>query len=166
MEMRWLAVAGAVFAADQATKFVAAENLLGRTITVIPGFFDLVLVHNTGAAFGFLNEAGGWQNVFFVAVAVVVSAVLVYLLGRMDRGDRITAWALSLILGGALGNLVDRLRLGYVIDFVDWYYRGWHWPAFNIADAAITVGAALLVLDALAIGKSRDGPDRGNGNRE
>jgi signal peptidase II len=154
MELRWLAVAGAVFAADQATKVVAAENLPGRTITVIPGFFDLVLVHNTGAAFGFLNEAGGWQNVFFVAVAVVVSAVLVYLLGRMDRGDRITAWALSLILGGALGNLVDRLRLGYVIDFVDWYYRGWHWPAFNVADAAITIGAALLVLDALRGGRS------------
>jgi signal peptidase II len=72
----------------------------------------------------------------------------------MDRGDRITAWALSLILGGALGNLVDRLRLGYVIDFVDWYYRGWHWPAFNVADAAITIGAALLVLDALRGGRS------------
>jgi signal peptidase II len=163
--LRWLSLAALVIVADQLTKWLAVAKLSVRTVTVVPGFFDLVLVRNTGAAFGFLNDAGGWQNVFFVGVAALVSTVLVIMLRRLRPGDRVAAWALSLILGGALGNLIDRLRLGYVIDFVDWYYGRWHWPAFNVADAAITVGAALLVLDALANGRSLDRPGRGNGDR-
>lgn len=143
----WPLIVAVVLIADQVTKWLAVNHLTGRTLTVIPGFFDLVLVHNTGAAFGFLNNAGGWQNVFFIAVAVVVSLVLVVMLRRLGPEDRITGWALALILGGALGNLIDRLRSGYVIDFVDWYVGRWHWPAFNVADAAITIGAALLLLD-------------------
>lgn len=165
MPFRWLVIAGLVVAADQATKWLAVRNFTGRTFTVIPHFFDLVLVHNTGAAFGFLNDAGGWQNVFFVAVAIVVSLVLVFMLRRLGAEDGVSGWALALILGGALGNLIDRLRLGYVIDFVDWYYGRWHWPAFNVADAAITIGALLLVLDAFrGTGRSRSGIRRTGGD--
>lgn len=148
MSYRWVLLVGLVVVADQLTKWLAVTELAGRTVTVIPRYFDFVLVHNTGAAFGFLSNAGGWQNVFFIVVAVLVSMMLVFMLRRLGPGERITGWALALILGGAMGNLVDRLRLGHVIDFVDWYYGRWHWPAFNIADAAITIGAALLVWDA------------------
>ncbi len=114
-------------------------------------FFDLVVVHNTGAAFGFLSQAGGWQNVFFVAVAIVISTVILVMTYRLGAKDRLLAVALMLVLGGALGNLVDRLRFGYVVDFLDVYYQAWHWPAFNVADSAITIGALLLILDAFGV---------------
>lgn len=156
MRRRWLLIASSVVVCDQITKWLAVRNLTGRSLTVIPSFFDLVLVHNTGAAFGFLNDAGGWQNVFFVVVAALVSLVLVFMLGRVGSDDKVSGWALALILGGAIGNVIDRLWLGYVIDFVDWYVGRWHWPAFNIADAAITVGAALLVLEAVGVRDRRN----------
>jgi signal peptidase II len=121
---------------------------------VIP-FFNLTLLHNTGAAFSFLSEAGGWQRWFFALVALIISAVILLWLKRLPRDKVWLAVALALVLGGALGNVWDRITLGYVIDFLDIYYQGWHWPAFNIADSAISVGAAMLIIDSLR-GERRD----------
>jgi signal peptidase II len=112
-------------------------------------FLNLVLVHNTGAAFGFLGSAGGWQNALFIVVAVGASAFILWMLSRLQAAEKMLAVALMLVLGGALGNLADRLFHGHVIDFIDVYYNSWHWPAFNVADSAITIGAVLLVFDAL-----------------
>ncbi len=151
MMLRFLWLAAAVFILDQATKWLAVTYIGPRGIINVLPFFDLVLVHNTGAAFGFLSQAGGWQNLFFVAVAIVISSVILVMAYRLGAKDKLLAFALMLVLGGALGNLVDRLRLGYVIDFLDVYYGAWHWPAFNVADSAITVGALLLILDAFGV---------------
>ncbi len=149
----FLWVAAVVFALDQLTKFIATDYLM-RTgeISLMP-FLNLVLVHNTGAAFGFLSSAGGWQNIFFIIVAATAGVFILWMISRLDSKDRLLAIALMLILGGALGNLADRLIHGYVIDFVDIYYGAWHWPAFNVADSAITVGAMLLMADALGLGR-------------
>lgn len=126
--------------------------LLGRPpVVVVPGFFDFSLVYNTGAAFGLLNEGGGWQNGFFIVVAVAVSVFILVSLYRLNKSELQTAMAFALILGGALGNIIDRIRHGYVIDFIHWFYGDWHWPTFNVADAAITIGAILLVLDVLGL---------------
>lgn len=149
MMWRYLWIAVAVFVCDQLTKFLAADHLLRQGEISLAPFLNLVLVHNTGAAFGFLSGAGGWQNIFFIVVAAGASAFILWMLWRLRAADRLLAVALMLVLGGALGNLADRLIHGYVIDFIDVYYRTWHWPAFNVADSAITVGAVLLVLDAL-----------------
>lgn len=113
----------------------------------LTSFFNLVLTYNAGAAFSFLSEAGGWQRWFFTAVAAVASCAILYLL-RKHAGEKLFCIALSLILGGALGNLWDRVTLGHVIDFLDFHVSGYHWPAFNVADSAITVGAILLVVDS------------------
>ncbi|MEK7696765.1 MAG: signal peptidase II [Pseudomonadota bacterium] len=146
----WIAVA--VLLLDQATKQLALARLaLHEPVALLP-FLDLTLVYNKGAAFGFLSSASGWQNVFFIVVALIACGVILYLLRRTR--DRLLAVALVLVLGGAIGNLVDRLIYGYVVDFVDVYYQNWHWPAFNVADSAITVGAILIALDAIGIGKS------------
>lgn len=145
----WLALALVVVLIDQLTKaFVLAGLVLYQPVPLIPGF-NLTLVYNPGAAFSFLSKASGWQRWFLSALAGVISIVLVVWLLRVPRGQTTLAAALALVLGGAVGNLIDRVRLGYVIDFVDMYYRSWHWPAFNVADAAITVGAGLLVLTSL-----------------
>jgi signal peptidase II len=145
----WIAVA--VLLLDQATKQLALARLaLHEPVALLP-FLDLTLVYNKGAAFGFLSSASGWQNVFFIVVALIACGVILYLL-RQTR-DRLLAVALVLVLGGAIGNLVDRLIYGYVVDFVDVYYQNWHWPAFNVADSAITVGAILIALDAIGIGR-------------
>ncbi|MEJ5211083.1 MAG: signal peptidase II, partial [Burkholderiales bacterium] len=114
----------------------------------VTAFFNLVLAHNTGAAFSLLAQAGGWQRLFFIAVALVATTVIVWLLHRHRHESRFCI-ALAGILGGALGNLIDRVRLGYVVDFLDFHAAGWHWPAFNVADMAITGGAVLLVWDSL-----------------
>jgi signal peptidase II len=144
----WLAAAGVIVAADQATKaLVQAALAPGERIPVIP-FADLVLVFNTGAAFSFLAGAGGWQRGFFIAVAVAAVALIVWLLAR-HAGERLFSAGLALILGGAIGNLWDRIQLGHVVDFVLLHAGGWHFPAFNVADSAITVGAGLLILDGL-----------------
>jgi len=136
---------------DQITKHIAVSALLGQAPMEITPFFNFVLVYNTGAAFGFLNSASGWQNLFFVTVAIGISVfILIYLRG-LGRKDIQVAIALLLVLGGALGNVTDRLMLGHVVDFVDLHYAGWHWPAFNVADSAIFIGAALLILDAFGI---------------
>jgi signal peptidase II len=144
----WLAISAAVIVLDLATKWaVSAAFQLGESRPVLP-FFNLVLAHNTGAAFSFLNDAGGWQRWLFTIVTVVVSVVLVVLLRRHER-NALLASAFALVLGGALGNLYDRVTLGYVVDFLDVHWAGWHFPAFNVADSAITLGVALLLWDGI-----------------
>jgi signal peptidase II len=143
----WLILSVLLFAADQASKYWVSHSLaLGQSIVVAP-FMNLVLVHNRGAAFSFLSQASGWQHVLFIAIAIAASLWIVYMLWKYPR-QRLFCAALSLILSGAVGNLVDRLLWGAVIDFLDFHYRGYHWPAFNVADSAITCGALLLVLDS------------------
>lgn len=141
----WLALAGAVIALDQLTKaWVMAVFRLGDGLA-LTGFFNLVFVLNSGAAFSFLAGAGGWQKWFFVVLGLGVSVWLTAML-RQEAGDRLLAPALALILGGALGNVIDRLRFDAVVDFLDFHWAGWHFPAFNVADSAITVGVALMLL--------------------
>ena len=153
--LRYLWIAAAVIVLDQASKFVALRYLARHAEVELLPFLNLTLTFNSGAAFGFLNDAGGWQNVFFVTVAIVTSIVIVSWLRRLLPTERLLAVALSLVLGGALGNLADRLMHGYVVDFIDVVFGSWHFWTFNIADAAISIGAALLVFDATGIGKSR-----------
>ena len=143
----WLALSAAVVAADLASKaWVSRVFTPGDVLEVTP-FFNLVLTHNTGAAFSFLAGAGGWQRWFFTAIAVAISAGIVVLLPR-QRDPWLSA-ALALVLGGALGNLYDRLTLGRVVDFIQIHAGGYYWPAFNVADSAITVGVVLLAWDSL-----------------
>ncbi len=150
-----LGLALLVLAVDQATKLWAAGTLdYGMPVTVLP-FFNLTLVHNTGAAFSFLADAGGWQRIFFIVVSGVVSLVLVAWLWRLPRDARLLGIALALVLGGAVGNLVDRVAYGYVIDFLDFHATGWHWPAFNVADSAISCGVVLLLADGLFGSRAR-----------
>ena len=150
-----LGLALLVLAVDQATKLWAAGTLdYGMPVTVLP-FFNLTLVHNTGAAFSFLADAGGWQRIFFIVVSGVVSLVLVAWLWRLPRDARLLGIALALVLGGAGGNLVDRVAYGYVIDFLDFHAAGWHWPAFNVADSAISCGVVLLLADGLFGSRAR-----------
>lgn len=150
MMLRWLWLAVAVVLLDQASKALALQYLRDGPIALAP-FFNLALAFNTGAAFSFLADAGGWQNYFFIAIALGVSIAIVVMTYRLRAEEIQVAVGLALVLGGALGNVIDRIRFGYVVDFLDVYYRSWHWPTFNVADSAITVGAALLVLDALGI---------------
>jgi signal peptidase II len=147
---RWLSIAALVWLLDQATKVAALHYLAGAPVELAP-FLNLVLVFNTGAAFSFLSAAGGWQNAFFAAVAAIAAVVIVVLLRRLGPGERMLALALALVLGGALGNLADRLVHGHVVDFIDLHYAGWHWPTFNIADSAISAGALLFVLDSFGV---------------
>jgi signal peptidase II len=149
MRPLWWGGAAAVVALDQLSKWLALAFLTGKGPVGILPCLNFTLVYNRGAAFGFLSQASGWQNAFFIVVALLASAYVIYLLRRLDRGNRWTAAGLVLILGGALGNLIDRLVHGHVLDFIDVYYGAWHWPAFNIADSAITIGAVLLIWDAV-----------------
>jgi signal peptidase II len=146
----WIAVIIVVF--DQLTKFAATNYLTQHGEIQLAPVLNLVLVHNTGAAFGFLSSAAGWQNVFFIVIALAASIFILWMYRRLSAQDRVLAVGLMLVLGGALGNLLDRLMHGYVIDFIDVYYGTWHWPAFNVADSAITIGAILLIIDALSPG--------------
>jgi signal peptidase II len=153
--LHYLWIAGVVLALDQASKWAALRYLVRHADLPLLPFLNLTLTFNSGAAFGFLNDASGWQNAFFVTVALVAAAVIVGWLRRLQRAEWLIAVALCFVLGGALGNLVDRLLHGYVIDFIDVVFGSWHFWTFNVADAGISIGAALLVLDALGIGKSR-----------
>jgi signal peptidase II len=154
--LRWLALAGGIIAADFATKaWVLAAFRPGESLAVLP-FFNLVLVFNSGAAFSFLAGAGGWQKWFFVVLALAISAWIVAMLRRHPH-DRLQSAALSLVLGGALGNVIDRLRFGAVVDFLDVHAGGWHWPAFNVADSAISIGVVLLVLHSFMHKEGSDG---------
>ncbi len=146
--LRWLWLALLIIVLDQLTKSVAVQWLtLYQAVPVLPGF-NLILVHNTGAAFSFLSDAGGWQRYFFIILTLVISLVMLVWLTRLPAGKAILACALALVIGGAAGNLWDRLQYGYVVDFIEVYYDKWSWPVFNIADSAITIGAMLLILDA------------------
>ena len=143
--LRWLVLAAGVVMLDQASKaWVLASFRYMESLVVTP-FFNLVLVYNTGAAFSFLAGAGGWQKWFFVILALGISAWLLSLL-RHHAQERLLPTALSLILGGAIGNVIDRLRFDAVVDFLDFHLAGYHWPAFNVADSAITVGVVLMLL--------------------
>ena len=154
------ATAVLVISADQWSKLLASSQLEYRIPVEITGWFDLLLAHNTGAAFSFLADAGGWQKWFFSVVALTVSGVMLVWLSRLSHNKVWVGLALGLILGGALGNLWDRLSLGYVVDFISVHYRDWYWPAFNIADSAICAGAAILVLDSLFGDNTEDGQVR------
>jgi signal peptidase II len=143
----WLGLSAVLIAVDQWTKWLALTHLeFGRAVTVVDGFWNWMLVYNYGAAFSFLADAGGWQKWVFAALAVVVSGAMAVWLRVTPRGDWRTALPLALVVAGALGNLVDRVRLGKVVDFVDWYAGSYHWPAFNVADACIVAGAIGLVV--------------------
>jgi signal peptidase II len=147
--LRWLWLSLLVILLDQGTKYLAENQLQLYQPVPVLSFFNFTLAYNTGAAFSFLADAGGWQRWFFLGLAVAVSIGLIFWLRRLRANALWEAFAVALILGGALGNVIDRLWHGYVIDFIDLYYQSWHWPAFNIADSAITVGAALLILQSL-----------------
>jgi signal peptidase II len=151
----WLLVSAGVIGLDQLTKWLIQQALaFGHSLRVLP-FFNLVLVYNPGAAFSFLSSAPGWQRELFVGIALAASALIVYLL-RKHAHDRVFCFALSLILGGAIGNLVDRLLLGAVVDFLDLHAFDYHWPAFNLADSGITLGAGLLIWDSVRRPRARD----------
>jgi signal peptidase II len=144
----WLGIAAAVVVLDQLTKaMIVAAFRLGDARTVTP-FFDIVRAHNRGAAFSFLNDASGWQRWFFVALGVAAATFIVWML-RRHGGQRMFGWALALILGGALGNVIDRLIHGHVVDFLQVHWQQHYFPSFNVADSAITIGAMLLILDEL-----------------
>jgi len=152
---RWLLLAGVVVAVDQVVKHAAVAALAGQPPVEVTPFFNLVLVYNRGAAFSFLAGADGWQRELFTAIAVVASIWIIWLLRRHPQ-QLLFSLALSLVLGGAVGNVIDRVMIGAVVDFLDFHAFGWHWPAFNVADSAITCGALLLVWDGLRGGKGRE----------
>lgn len=157
--LKWLWLSLAVVVLDQATKLWADAALaLHRPLELLP-FLNLTLMHNTGAAFSFLSDAAGWQRWFFVVVAVAVCTVLLLWLRRLGPNERGLAAALALVLGGAVGNVWDRLVYGHVVDFIDLHAAGWHWPAFNIADSAITVGVVIILLDGFLSGRKEGGSE-------
>ena len=154
--LRFLWISLLVFIFDQWTKTAIVDSMqLYESIQIGP-IFNLTYVHNYGAAFSFLHDAGGWQRWFFTAIAVGVSVLLLFWLKQAPKEQLRLPIAFSFILGGALGNVYDRLVHGYVIDFLDFYYQQWHWPAFNIADSAIFIGAGLLIIDMLFGNDSED----------
>ncbi|MEM4990209.1 signal peptidase II [Collimonas sp. H4R21] len=144
----WLAIAALVLLIDQLTKITIVRLFSYGESQPVTSFFNLVLVYNKGAAFSFLSTESGWQRYFFTALGIAAALFITFLLKR-HAGQRMFCTALALILGGAIGNVVDRIAYGHVIDFLDIYVRNWHWPAFNIADSAICVGAVLFVIDEL-----------------
>lgn len=155
----WYLLAALVILLDQWTKVLAEDLLRYGEPRVITGFFNLTLLYNKGAAFSLLSDAGGWQHWLFSGIAAAVGVVLAVWLYRQPGTARLEPLALALVLGGALGNLIDRLRLGHVVDFIQLHYRELYWPAFNLADSAITLGAGLLIL--LMLRRSEDGADDG-----
>lgn len=147
--LKWLWLSALVIVLDIATKaFASASLVLHDPVAIFPGF-NLTLMHNSGAAFSFLSDASGWQRWFFTVIALGVSVALLVWIKRLQASQVWLAIALAMILGGALGNVWDRITLGYVVDFIQVYYDRWYWPAFNIADSAISVGAVLLIIDSL-----------------
>lgn len=151
--LKWLWISAVTLVLDQASKLAVDGSMqLFESIPLIP-YFNLTYVHNTGAAFSFLAQAGGWQRWLFAGLAVVMSGIIAVWLHRLQKHETLMAVALSLVLGGAIGNLIDRVAYGYVIDFLDVYYQDWHWPAFNIADSAICVGVGLMLLESFGFGR-------------
>ncbi|HET8729833.1 MAG TPA: signal peptidase II [Moraxellaceae bacterium] len=153
--MNWLWLTVAVISLDLATKAWFSTHMQeGQSIDLLP-VFSWTLAHNYGAAFSFLHDAGGWQRWLFGGIALAVSAGILWWLSRLKANEGLLAAGLALVLGGALGNLYDRVTLGYVVDFIHVHYGSWHFPAFNIADCGITVGAAILIIDSLFLEKRR-----------
>jgi len=153
MAFIWLLMSTVIIALDWWTKGLATESLtLYRPVEINP-WLNMTLAHNYGAAFSFLSDAGGWQRWFFSVLASVVTVVLIVWLMRLPKDEQVTGAALGLIIGGAVGNLIDRINFGYVVDFIDVYYKTSHWPAFNLADSAITGGVILLLIDALLLSR-------------
>ena len=152
--LRWLWLSVFVIVLDQLSKqLVEASFMLYETLPIAP-YFNLTLAYNEGAAFSFLSDQGGWQRWFFSGMALLVTIVLVVWLSRL-RHERLLGASLSLVIGGAVGNLIDRVLFGHVIDFLDVYYGQMHWPAFNVADSAITLGVILMFLDAILEQKAK-----------
>ncbi len=145
----WLLMSALIVVLDLWTKGLATEHLTLYRPLELTSWLNMTLAHNYGAAFSFLSDAGGWQRWLFTGLASVVTLVLIVWLLRLPATDKLTAAALGLIIGGAVGNLIDRINNGYVVDFIDVYYRDWHWPAFNLADSAITGGVILLLIDGV-----------------
>jgi signal peptidase II len=143
----WFSASAAIVALDQLVKWIFLSKFAPGERLEVTGFFNLVLVFNKGAAFSFLAGAPGWQTPFFAAIALGAAIVISFLILR-HAGKKMFCAGLALILGGAIGNLIDRLRFGHVVDFLDFHAMGWHWPAFNIADSAISVGAAILIAES------------------
>jgi signal peptidase II len=154
---RWFALAALIVLADQLTKLLVLGYFANRAPREeITGFFNLVLVFNQGAAFSMFADAAGWQTPLLITFAFVASGIVGYLIVK-DPQRKLLCFGLALILGGALGNVIDRLRFGHVVDFLDFHVMGWHWPAFNVADSAITVGAVLLILEGFVHRERRAG---------
>lgn len=152
--LRWYWLAALVIVLDQISKWVVLGNLqVGETIYVAP-FWNWVLTYNPGAAFSFLADQPGWQRWFFASLAIAVSAWIAVMI-RRHPAEGLLSLALALIMGGALGNVIDRIRFGAVVDFVQWHAAGYYWPAFNVADSAITIGAVLLVWEQLFLAKGK-----------
>lgn len=154
--LMWLALAAVLVVLDTWTKHLASTHLALYRPLEVTGWLNLTLAHNEGAAFSFLAGAGGWQRWFFSVVAIVISGILMIWLWRLPNRSRLLPVAISLVLGGAIGNLIDRLRFGYVVDFIDVHYGGWHWPAFNLADSVIVIGVILLLIEGFI---PRKGPE-------
>ncbi|MEY4768862.1 MAG: hypothetical protein RL637_1501 [Pseudomonadota bacterium] len=153
--LKYLNLSIVILILDQISKIAVDHFMtLYESLAIMPSF-QLTYVHNTGAAFSFLANAGGWQRWLFAGLAIVISVILGMWLKQLKSTDKLLAIALALVLGGAIGNLIDRLFYGYVIDFLDVYYQTWHWPAFNIADSAICIGVFLMLLDNLGIRKTK-----------
>lgn len=146
--VHWLALALVLLLADQFTKILVLGSFQLGDGKVVTSFFNLVRVHNAGAAFSFLADASGWQRWFFTGLGVAAAALIVWML-KNHAGQRLFGFALACILGGAIGNVIDRVLYGYVVDFLDFHWAGMHFPAFNVADSAISIGAACLILDEL-----------------
>ena len=149
--LKWLGLSLLALVLDQVSKLVIVNSMQLYQSIPITSFFKLTYVRNTGAAFSFLSDAGGWQRWFFAGLAILISMVIAVWLTRLKQQETLLAVALSLVLGGAIGNLIDRLAYGYVIDFLDVYYQTWHWPAFNVADSAITLGVMLMLLESFGL---------------
>lgn len=157
----WLLLSVVIVLSDAWTKQWASDTLVLYRPQEVTSWLNWTLAHNFGAAFSLLSDAGGWQRWFFTILAVGVTAFLLVWLFRLNRGEWRVGLALGLVIGGAVGNLIDRLSLGYVVDFIDVHYAGWHWPAFNVADSAISCGVVLLLLDALIVAIRRPASSRG-----
>ena len=146
--LQWLGLAFVILLIDQFTKVLIVGFYQLGDSTTVTSFFNVVRVHNSGAAFSFLAGSSGWQRWFFTVIGLAAAALIMWLL-KSHSGQKLFAFALACILGGAIGNVIDRLLYGYVVDFLDFHWHHWHFPAFNVADSAITIGAACLILDEL-----------------
>ena len=157
--LKWLSISVLVFAFDLFTKHLIQQNFVFGDLHSVTSFFDLVRYHNEGSAFGFLNDAGGWKKWFFNGISTVTSAVIIYLLKKYsqnnNQNEKLFCAGLALVLGGAIGNLYDRITLGYVVDFLNFHLNNHYWPAFNVADSAICVGVGLLLLDSYKASKAK-----------